>query len=406
MKQKLDKSMRKILITLFIFISFACGQRENPKNEPVDYLKLHYDAIVADTHNDVLLRAMEGEDITVETNRGHSDLVRLKKGGVDIQVFAVWVDPVAFEKSSFKRANQMIDTLYSIVNRNKDKIAVVTNSKEIEKALSEGKICAVIGVEGGHAIENSIEKLEQLCKRGVRYLGLTWNNSTDWASSAFDETTNPEKLKVKGLSEFGKKVIEKMNELGMIIDVSHLGEQAFWDVIKTTKKPVIASHSSVYKLCPHYRNLKDEQIKAIAETGGVVFVNFYAEYIDSTFNTKRKQLEEKYKPQFDSIKVLYEHDQRAYRQARHQLMMKISDELRPPLDVLIDHIDYIVKLVGVDHVGLGSDFDGISVTPLEMDDVTFLPNITRELLKRGYSPDDVKKILGGNFLRVLKQVCG
>jgi membrane dipeptidase len=398
--------MKKILFTLLVFLSFACAQRENPRVEKFDYLKFHYDAIVADTHNDVLLRAMEGEDISVETRVGHSDLVRLKKGGVDIQVFAVWVDPIAFEKKPFKRAKDMIDTLYSIARRNSDKIAVVRNSAELEKALAEGKICAVIGVEGGHAIENSIEKLEELYKLGVRYLGLTWNNSTDWASSAFDETTNPDKVKITGLSEFGKKVVEKMNELGMIVDVSHLGEKAFWDVVKVTKKPIIASHSSVYKLCPHYRNLKDEQIKAIAQTGGVVFVNFYAEYIDSTFNTKRKKLEEKYKAQFDSIRVLYEHDQNAYRRARRQLMQKIAEELRPPLDVLIDHIDYIAKLVGVDHVGIGSDFDGISITPLEMDDVTFLPNITKKLLERGYSTDDVKKILGGNFLRVFKQVCG
>jgi len=398
--------MKKILFTLLVFLSFACAQRENPRVEKFDYLKFHYDAIVADTHNDVLLRAMEGEDISVETKAGHSDLVRLKKGGVDIQVFAVWVDPIAFEKKPFKRAKDMIDTLYSIARRNSDKIAVVRNSAEIEKAIAEGKICAVIGVEGGHAIENSIEKLEELYKLGVRYLGLTWNNSTDWASSAFDETTNPDKVKITGLSEFGKKVVEKMNELGMIVDVSHLGEKAFWDVVKVTKKPIIASHSSVYKLCPHYRNLKDEQIKAIAQTGGVVFVNFYAEYIDSTFNTKRKKLEEKYKAQFDSIRVLYEHDQNAYRRARRQLMQKIAEELRPPLDVLIDHIDYIAKLVGVDHVGIGSDFDGISITPLEMDDVTFLPNITKKLLERGYSTDDVKKILGGNFLRVFKQVCG
>jgi len=398
--------IRRFIFVILTLFSFACAQKENPVGEKIDYLKLHYDAIVADTHNDVLLRAMDGEDISLETKRGHSDLVRLKKGGVDIQVFAVWVDPVAFEKNPFKRANQMIDTLYSIASRNPDKIAVVRNSSELEKALSEGKICAVIGVEGGHAIENSIENLERLYKRGVRYLGLTWNNSVDWASSAFDETTNPEKLKVKGLSEFGKKVVEKMNELGMLVDVSHLGEQAFWDVIKVTKKPVIASHSSVYNLCPHYRNLKDEQIKAIAQTGGVIFVNFYAEYIDSAFNTKRKQLEEKYKTQFDSIRILYEHNPQEYRRARRQLMMRIADELRPPLDVLIDHIDYIAKLVGVEHVGLGSDFDGISVTPLEMDDVTFLPNITKKLLERGYSIEDVKKILVGNFVRVFKQVCG
>ncbi|MCX7761936.1 MAG: membrane dipeptidase [Candidatus Kryptonium sp.] len=397
--------MRKVLLFLLTLFLTACAQKENPNHDKIDYLKLHYDAIVADTHNDVLLRAMSGEDITVETKNGHSDLVRLKKGGVDVQVFAIWVDPIAFEKNPFKRANDMIDTLYSIVKRNSDKIAIVTNFAELEKAINDGKICALIGIEGAHPIENSIEKLEQLYKRGARYLGLTWENSLDWVTSARDEVMNPN-LKRKGLSEFGKEVIQKMSELGMLIDVSHLGEQAFWGVIKITKKPVIASHSSVYKLCPHYRNLKDEQIKAIAQTGGVVFVNFYAEYIDSTFNTKRKKLEEKYKAQFDSIKALYENNPQEYRRARRQLILKIADELRPPLDVLIDHIDYIAKLVGVDHVGLGSDFDGISITPLEMDDVTFLPNITRKLLERGYSVEDVKKILGGNFLRVFKQVCG
>jgi membrane dipeptidase len=276
------------------------------------------------------------------------------------------------------------------------------SAEDVEKLLVDGKFVAMLGMEGGHPIGHDLRKLEYFYRRGVRYMTLTWNNSTDWASSARDESDPSARLKERGLTEFGRQVIRKMNELGMMVDVSHVGEQTFWDVMKVTQKPIIASHSSAWALCHHWRNLKDDQLKAIAANGGVVFINFAPWFIDSTFAAKDSLMRRRNKARIDSY--------RAGSKANGFLTeLAIADSLkdeylqiRPPLKSLIDHFDYVARLIGVDHVGIGSDFDGISVTPLEMDDVTSLPNITRELVKRGYSALDIRKILGENFLRVLR----
>jgi len=233
---------------------------------------------------------------------------------------------------------------------------------------------------------------------------LTWNNSTHWATSAKDEDDPSQNLKRKGLSKLGKQIIRKMNELGMMVDVSHVGEKTFWDVIKTSKKPVIASHSSVWTLCKNRRNLKDDQIRAIAKSGGIVCINFAPFFIDSTFAEKEKAMRVDNKVQIDSIDTFFKSDDHMKDSATSEFLKIKYLKIRPPLQKLIDHFDYIVKLVGTDYVGIGSDFDGIGVTPFEMDDVSFLPNITRELVKRGYSDTDVMKILGQNFLRVLKEI--
>jgi membrane dipeptidase len=259
----------------------------------------------------------------------------------------------------------------------------------------------MLGVEGGHMIEDKLENLDNFYVRGVRYMTLTWNNSTSWATSAADETTKGDSLKHKGLTDLGKSIIKRMNELGILIDVSHVGEQTFWDAIKETKKPVIASHSSVWKLCPHRRNLKDDQIKAIARNGGVIHLNFYAGFLDSTYERKAYDFTMRHKKEMDSMTNAG--TQPDY--AQIIVFEKYKDEVmsfRPPLSLLIDHIDYIVKLVGVDHVGLGSDFDGIEAGPKELNGVQDFPLITKALLERGYSKKDVKKILGENFLRVFK----
>ena len=230
---------------------------------------------------------------------------------------------------------------------------------------------------------------------------LTWNNSTSWATSAWDETLHKDSLPHIGLTEFGKQVVKKMNELGMIVDLSHTGEKTFWDAINTTTKPVIASHSCVYNLCPHRRNLKDDQIKAIAKNGGVIHLNFYAGFIDSTYEKKALSFRSKYKTEIDSlIKLNYQPDYAAM-VVSEKYPAELSSML-PPLSMLIDHLDYIVKLVGVDHVGLGSDFDGIEAPPKGLKGVEDFPEITRELISRGYTKKDIKKILGGNFIRVLK----
>jgi membrane dipeptidase len=368
----------------------------------IDYRRLHREALVVDTHNDVVQRILAGEDISVHTLHGHSDLPRFGEGGLDVQVFSIWVPPGKPSLSYYDRANEQIDSLESFVRRNPSRVGFARTPEEVESLVPQGKFVAMLGLEGGHCIEDDVKKLELFYRRGVRYMTLTWNNSTSWATSAKDETQSGDSLKQKGLTGFGKQVIRKMNELGMMVDVSHVGEQTFWDVIRTSTKPVIASHSSAWSLCRHWRNLKDDQLKAIAKNGGVVFINFNPGFIDSTYAAKERELEKLRKPHIDSLLETLHGDDFVKRQYAAELMKAEYEGIRPSLKTLIDHFDYVAKLIGVDHVGIGSDFDGITVTPKDMDDVTFLPNITRELLKRGYSGPDVKKMLGENFLRVLR----
>ena len=369
-----------------------------------DYKALHFSALVADGHNDVLLRVMSGRDISHRTSEGHSDLVRLKEGGVDVQVFSVWMGPEYGSGSAFKRANQMIDSLESIVQRNPEKIAIARTAQEATELVKQNKIAAVIGVEGGHPIEDNLDYLDQLYKRGMRYMTLTWNNSTSWATSGSDETKHSETLAHKGLNEFGRQIVRRMNDLGVMVDLSHVGEQTFYDAIATSTKPVIVSHSSVYAIAPHSRNLKDDEIRALAKNGGVMCINFYSGFIDSTYERKVSEIRHSHRALSDSVRRIYKNEDHA-NDVIDSILAKEVDAVRPPLSVLIDHIDYVAKLVGADYVGIGSDFDGISAPPMDMEDVTYLPNITRELVKRGYSDDDIRKILGGNFMRVFATSC-
>jgi len=365
-----------------------------------NYQKIHNKAIVIDTHNDILMKAVDqgfsfDEDLTGKT---HSDLARWKKGGLDVQVFSVYSD--GGTKKAYNLANREMDSLDAVVSRNPNKIVKVANYSELIKAVKQHKIAAMFGVEGGHMIEDNLKKLEALYHRGARYLTLTHNVAPSWATSAADEVTNPY-LTHKGLNDFGKQVVKRMNQLGMLIDVSHSGDQTFWDVINLTSKPIIASHSSVYSLVPHRRNLKDDQIKAIAKNGGVIQVNFHPGFIDPSFDEKETAFLLKHKVELDSLMKsgMDEWYSMDYLYKKYKVE---TESMRPPLSLLIDHIDYIAKLVGVDFVGLGSDFDGINLTPQQLDDVTTYPLITKALLDKGYSKKDIHKILGQNFLRVLK----
>jgi len=384
--------MKKIsLIICIVFVQQIVAQ---------SYQKIHAKAIVVDTHNDILMKATDDGYVFDTDLRGktQSDLSRWKQGGLDVQLFSVFCD--GNKKNPYAYANRQMDTLDAVVARNPDKIVKAANTKELYKAVKQHKIAAMFGVEGGHMIEDDLSKLDTLYKRGARYMTLTWNNSTTWASSAFEERFKKD-LDHKGLTDFGKQVVKRMNELGMIVDISHVGETTFWDVIKTSTKPVIASHSSVYHFSPHQRNLKDEQIKAIAKNGGVIQVNFFSGFLDSTFEKRTAIFEAAHQAEKDSLKKI---NPESYF-FQQFLFKKYPDEvkgLRPPLSLLIDHIEYIIKLVGIDYVGLGSDFDGITSSPQQLDDVTTYPLITKALLERGYSKKEVTKILGGNFLRVLK----
>ncbi|MEO6404819.1 MAG: dipeptidase [Ferruginibacter sp.] len=380
----------------FLLIGLAFMQQVQSQS----YQKIHRKAIVVDTHNDILMKAADkgivfDRDLTGKT---HTDLVRWKKGGLDVQLFSVYCDGDL--KNSYAYANRQMDSLDAEVARNRDKIIKVANYDELIRAVKHHKIAAMFGVEGGHMIEDDLAKLEALFKRGARYLTLTHNIAPSWATSAADETTNPNLLH-KGLTDFGKQVILRMNLLGMLIDVSHAGDQTFWDVIGLSTKPIIASHSSVYRLVPHRRNLKDDQIKAIAKNGGVIQVNFNPGFIDSSFSKKERAFFKTHAQEKDSLLKAGVDD--FYMQ--DYLVRKYPGELetiRPALSMLIQHIEYIIQLVGVDYVGLGSDFDGITVTPQGLDDVTSYPLITKALVEKGYNKKDIFKILGGNFLRVLK----
>ena len=364
------------------------------------YQKIHTKAIVVDTHNDILMKAAD-EGISFDrdlTGITHTDLLRMKKGGLDVQIFSVYCDGDV--KNAFGYANREMDSLDAIAERNPDKIVKVSGYRQLIKVVKQHKIAAMFGVEGGHMIEDDLSKLDALYNRGARYLTLTHNIAPSWATSAADETSG-KLLPHKGLTDFGKQVVTHMNELGMMIDVSHAGDQTFWDVIQLTTKPVIASHSSVYTLVHSRRNLKDDQIKAIAKNGGVIQINFNPGFIDSTFDEKEKIFLTRHKAEIDSLKKTGM--QEFY--AGNSLYLKYATEIqsiRPPLANVIDHIEYIIKLVGADYVGLGSDFDGITLTPLQLNDVTAYPEITKALAAKGYSKKEITKILGGNLLRVLK----
>jgi membrane dipeptidase len=390
--------MKKILSFLvsFLFIHLTFSQQ---------YKKLHSKSVLVDTHNDIPSSAIE-KNVAFDTDlkgKTHSDLSRMFAGGVDAQMFSIFCD--GEQKEPYNYANREIDSVYEWVRRNPSRMMMAYNAVDLRTAIKQKKLAALLGMEGGHMIENDLNKLDVLYKRGVRYMTITWNNSTDWATSAAYETSPKQIAKTPerklGLTDFGVQVIKRMNELGMMIDVSHLGEQSFWDVVKVSTKPIIASHSCVWNLCPHRRNLKDEQIKAIAKNGGVVFLNFYSGFIDSTYEKKIIAFNNLHRAEIDSL--VQKGNQIDY--AGMMVAEKYKEEMktiRPLLAVLIDHMDYIVKLVGADHVGVGSDFDGIEAPPLELNGVEDYPLITKALLERGYSKKDIRKILGGNFMRVFE----
>ena len=392
--------MRKLFAGLLVSAAIAGALPAGAQT----YQALHAKAIVVDTHNDVLSSATIGQGLDWEmdlTGKTHSDLARWKKGGVDVQVFSIFCDDRYGTGSAFHMASREIDSLYAIAGRNPDKMTIVTDVKGLMLAAKQHKLAAMMGVEGGHMIEDRMDYLDSFYARGVRYMTLTWNNSTSWATSAMEETSKAFTVTPYGLTDRGKEIVRHMNELGMLVDLSHVGEKTFWDAIHTTNKPVICSHSSVYALCPVFRNLKDDQIKAIGANGGVIQVNFYSGFLDSNYMPRVKRFMARHKEEVDSLNAAH-----APNYAVNEFLSKKypaeADSLRAPLSLLMDHIDYIVKMIGPDHVGLGSDFDGIESPPQQLNDVTCYPLITRELLKRGYKAADIEKILGGNFIRVLK----
>jgi membrane dipeptidase len=385
-------------IALLIFVSV----------QSQSYKKIHKGAIVVDTHNDIISTCLEKGFRFDENLKGktHSDLRRMFKGGLDAQVFSIFCD--GKQENPYQFANREIVTLYAWVKRNPSRMMLVSSPIQLRQAVKEHKLAAMIGVEGGHMIEDDLNKIDSFYNRGVRYITLTWNNNNSWATSA-DYESGHQRIKgvvdstsqKKGLNDFGKQVIKRMNDLGMMVDLSHAGDQTFWDAISISTKPVLVSHSNAYTLCPVFRNLKDNQIKAIAKNGGVIQLNFYPAFLDSTVGKKQTTFLRKHRAEKDSlIKSGFKDfvaDDFILKKYKNEV-----EEMRAPFHLLFDHMEYIIKLAGIDCVGLGGDFDGISFTPKVLTDVTKYPMITKELVKRGYSKEDIFKILGGNFIRVFE----
>jgi len=372
-------------------------------------LRLYREAYVIDTHNDMPSRILDdGYDPDVRhppgfrPTEGNTDFPRLVESGITAEFMSAWVDAPYAERAgaSLARALQHIETIHAFVDRHPDRLLFATTAADVRRAKAEGKVAILIGVEGGHAIEGSLDHLRELYARGARYLTLTWNNGNAWAGSSIgvDGTSTG------GLTPFGREVVREMNRLGMLVDLSHVSDSTFFDAIAVSTVPVIASHSSARALSDVPRNLTDDQLRAVARNGGVVNVNFYSRFIDSRYRADIEHVEETVRAAGAAARAAGE-DSVAAAKRIVALRDSLTAAITPtPFSVLIDHIDHIAKVAGVDHVGLGSDFDGVSALPLGMEDVTRVPRIAQALLDRGYSDDDVKKILGGNMLRVMTRV--
>ncbi|HEY4966074.1 MAG TPA: dipeptidase, partial [Puia sp.] len=339
--------MRYFLI-FFLIVTARFVQAQNHQ-KPLS------DAILVDTHNDFLSKAVEDHVVFDSNLKGitQSDLFRMKEGGVKVQMFSIFCDEHYGSGSAFAYANQELDSLFAITARNPKTTQIVYSYAQLMDAVKKHKLACLSGVEGGHMIEDRLDYLDSFYRRGVRYMTLSWNNSTSWSTSARDESQHHFNVTPYGLTDFGRAVVKRMNQLGMMVDVSHVGEKTFWDVIATTTKPVLASHSSVYALCPVFRNLKDDQIKAIAKNNGVIQVNFYSAFLDSNYFKNLEAFIKHHQAEYDSLATL----KNSKYQITELLSKKYSKDfepMRPPISLLFDHIDHIVKLVGIDYVGLGS----------------------------------------------------
>ena len=370
--------------------------------------RLHHDAIVCDLHVDTLQRLAKGESLA--GNGGHLDLPRMRRGGLDLQFFAVWVDPVYLPRRegerdrSYERANALIDAFEREMQTHSAAVQPARTAAEARRIVAAGGIAAALGIEGGHAIENDLGKLEALYRRGVRYMGLTWNNSLDWADAAKEETLHG--TRHGGLTGFGEQVVRRMNDLGMIVDLSHAAESTFWHVLRVSRAPVMASHSDAWALTPHFRNLKDDQIRALAAHGGIIGINFYCAFLDTTFMQRQMQAEEHLKDQVEAIETAHLYDFPTQCTLARRLLDAEMGPTPVPATRIADHVLHMVQLVGPDHVALGSDFDGTAAVPDDMPDVEHLPLVTRLLHQRGLDDNAIRKILGENVLRFFERVCG
>jgi membrane dipeptidase len=383
-------------------------------SKPVSVSAVHRSALVIDTHADTPQRFLDEHfDLSDPLNGGNLNLDSIHKGNLGAEFFSIWVEPVQFKGQYAHRTLELIDSVKQQVAKHPTEIEFVATPAGIEWAHRSHKFAALMGIEGGHSIEDSIPLLRQYYALGVRYMTLTWSNSNNWADSSGDINDSTVPHTKDGLTDFGVDVVHEMNRLGMMVDISHVADSTFYRAVAVSRAPVIASHSGARALCNAPRNMTDDMLRAVAKSGGpnskggVVQVNFFSGFISQAYWDALKAAQPEADKAVAALLAKYKAEgKEAPFQEIEKLNRQIYDRIpRPPLSMLIDHIDHIAKVAGVDHVGLGSDFDGVfGQLPEGMDSAADLPKITEALMARGYTAEDCRKILGGNLLRVFREV--
>jgi membrane dipeptidase len=392
-----------------IFTTAAVMQAQTPAkpapHSAKDAAAVHASAIVIDTHADTPQRFVD-DGYDLDQPGAQVNLPDAKKGNLGAEFFSIWVEPDLYKDHYARRTLELIDSVYQQAAKHPTEMRMAFSTADIEAAHREQKLAALMGIEGGHSIENSLALLRDYYRLGVRYMTLTWSNSNGWADSSGDATDESVPHTKEGLTEFGKDVVYEMNRLGMMVDISHVSDKTFFRTLVVTRAPVIASHSGSRALCNAPRNMTDDMLRAVAINGGVVQVNFFSAFVSQQYLDAYMKLQPEIKKAQAELDAKWKAQGKPTPYSEYD---KLSREWaakvpRPPFSALIDQIDHIAKVAGVDHVGIGSDFDGIPTTPEGIDTVADLPKISAALLERGYSPEDVHKIMGGNLMRVFRQV--
>ena len=396
-----EKIMKKLIIPLFLVMCLVLAIHLIPPfmvstEDAVD--KLHREALVWDCHNDLSYRVLyEKLDIGHRLPGGHVDIPRLKEGGVDVQVVACFVQNFLYPDKCAQQAFQLIEAMKKAIAKNSDSVELARTGADVERIVSTGKIAMPLAIEGGHAIEDSVELLQKFYSLGISSMTMTHNISHGWADSSGD------KPKWDGLNDLGREVVKEMNRIGMVIDISHASDKTFFDILEITEDPIIASHSGCRALNPVHRNMNDEMLRALAKNGGVIGIVFVLPFLTPEYDEAMKELIAIGQPWFKRIPEIEDLELRI---ALEHLSAGQDWPLEnlPTIEDVLNHIDHAVKIAGVDHVGLGADMYPRTPSPVGIRGAQDYPNITKELRKRGYSDENIKKIMGGNFLRIWKQV--
>ncbi len=389
-----------LFLPLLLWLSAAFAAERTPAEAEKVAQQVLAQAIIIDTHADTPQMMLdEGYDLADPNSPFMISIPKMREGHLGAEFFSIWVMVDWPPQDRIHRALDLMDALDEQVARHSDALALASTADDIVRLHQQKKIAILMGLEGGHIIEDDLRVLDVYYRLGVRYMTLTHTKNTKWADSSTD------KPQWNGLTDFGRQVVERMNRLGMMVDVSHVSDKTFYDTLAVTKAPVIASHSSCRALCDVPRNMTDDMIRALAKNGGVMQINFYSAFVDQNYASAHKKVSEQVDAEVETARKQYPQDRKRQAEAIRKIWAKYEAKLpTPSFERIADHIDHVVKVGGADHVGLGSDFDGVNSIPRGMEDASKLPNLARELARRGYSEQDLEKILGGNLLRVMRQV--